>query len=198
MINRCGVDPFCIANGGVSPFALPEAQVHCDSDGYCMVGSALYAHYNIGGTYTVDWKAQRQAEIDAAIKAINKAFSTIAKNTGIDPNQQVPVWIQYKAGVWNVQLDCQAGAGCTVNQSQANASGWPDPVTFMHQGSPSWYFGSKFGFNAAHLIGSDPAAAHVDPFGPLNPLHYLIQLPAMLFPGGPVGHTTCSISGGCK
>jgi hypothetical protein len=152
----------------------------------------------VGGSYTVDWQAQRNAEINAAIKNIEQAFLLIARNMGLDPNQLVPVRVQHGYGVWNVALDCSAGAGCTVDPNIANASGWPDPITFMHQGNPSWYFGSRFGFNAGHLIGGDPAGAHIDPFGPLNPLHYLIQMPAMLFASGPVGHTFCSINGGCE
>jgi hypothetical protein len=86
----------------------------------------------------------------------------------------------------------------TVNSDDANASGWSDPITYMHNGDPSWYFGPLFGFDVGHLIGSDPVGAHIDSFGPLNPLHYLIQMPAMLFPGGPLGYATCSISGGCN
>lgn len=197
-VEACGVDIYCIQNGGIGPFGSPVAQIHCDSDGYCMTGSWAFSTYLVGGTYSIDWAGQRQAEINAAVNKINKAFSLIAKNMGLDPNQEVPVKVQYNYGVWNVQLNCDAGTGCTVDQNAANKAGWPDPITFMHQGDSSWYFGSLFGFDAGHLIGNDPAGAHIDPFGPFNPLHYLIQMPAMLFPGGPVGYTTCSISGGCN
>jgi len=34
--------------------------------------------------------------------------------------------------------------------------------------------------------------------GPLNPLHYLIQMPAMLFPSGAPMSGTCSMNGGCS
>ena len=195
-VEACGVDIYCIQKGGIGPFGSPVAQIRCKADG-CMTGSWVFSQY-VGGAYQVDWGAQRQAEINAAVGKINAAFALIANNLGLDPNQQVPVRVQFNYGVWNVQLNCDAGTGCTVDQNAANATGWPDPITFMHQGNSSWYFGSKFGFDAGHLIGSDPAGAHIDPFGPLNPLHYVLQMPAMLFPGGPVGYTTCSISGGCN
>lgn len=175
------------------------AQSACIGE-YCMVGSYVYSRQNIGGTYTVDWGAQMDAEISAAVKEIYKAFLRIATNKNLDPDLQVPVQVQYKGGVWNVTLDCNSGTGCTVNPNNANATGWPDPVTFVHH-NPSWYSGpwyAGFGFSVGHLIGSDPASAHIDPFGPLNPLHYLIQMPAMLFPSGPAGYTTCSINGGCN
>jgi hypothetical protein len=67
----------------------------------------------------------------------------------------------------------------------------------MHQGNSSWYFGSLFGFNAGHLIADDSAGAHIDPFGPFNPLHYIVQMPAMWDRPGDTVRTTCSISGGC-
>jgi RHS repeat-associated protein len=197
-VEACGVDSYCVQKGGIGPFGSPVAQWHCGTDGHCMTGSSVFSQYIVGGTYQVDWQAQRQAVIDAAIKKINGAFSLIAANLGLDPNQQIPVRVQYSYGVWNVRLQCDAGTGCAVDQNTANATGWPDPITFMHQGDPSWYFGSLFGFNAGHLIGSDPAGAHIDPFGPFNPLHYVIQMPAMLFPAGPVGYTSCSINGGCN
>jgi RHS repeat-associated protein len=177
-------------------FNSPNAQ-HACIDGYCMVGSYSFATANGDGTWTVNFQAQMSAEIKAAEKKINAAFSLIAQNLGLDPNSQVPVKIQYNAGVWNVSL-WNCADNCTVNASSADATGWPDPITYMHNGNSSWYFGSLFGFDAGHLIGSDPASAHIDPFGPLNPLHYLIQMPAMLFPGGEVGYTTCSLNGGCN
>jgi hypothetical protein len=77
-INRCGVDPFCIAKGGVTAFETPEAQVHCDPDGYCMVGSEVFSQYNVGGTYTVDWPAQKQAEINSAVNAFLKQEAALA------------------------------------------------------------------------------------------------------------------------
>lgn len=197
-VEACGVDTFCLQRGGIGPFGSPLAQIHCDSDG-CMTGSWQYSQYLIGGSFSVDWAAQKQAEIMAAINKIEGAFGLIAENLGLDPNQQVEVKVQYGYGVWNVSLVCSAGANCSVDANQANATGWPDPITYMHGGNPSWYFDSLFGFDAGHLIGgNDPAGAHIDPFGPFNPLHYLLQMPTMLFPRGPVGYTTCSISGGCQ
>jgi hypothetical protein len=195
-ILECGVDLFCIQNGGIGPFGSPVAQIHCDSDGYCMVGSRVFSQYEPGGTFDIDWKAQKREEIRSTVSQINKTFVLIARNLGLDPNAEVPVSIQYKSGVWNVALwNCTAN--CKVNQD-ANGSGWLDPITFMHKGDPSWYYGNVFGFDVGHVIGSDPASAHIDPFGPLNPLHYVIQLPAMIFPGGPTGYTRCSINGGCE
>jgi RHS repeat-associated protein len=196
---RCGINAACIARG-YNPFGSPLAQVHCyDDDGSgCQVGSYQFSHQNDDGTWTVDWVAQRQGQINAAINDIYQAFRLIAQNMGLDPSAQIPVGIQYNKGVWGVWLsDC--GTNCTVDPSQAQANGgWADPLTIFHQGNSSWYFGSLFGFDAGHLVGGNPASAHMDPYGPLNPFHALLQLPTMLYPPGPIGYTTCSVSAGCQ
>jgi hypothetical protein len=38
--------------------------------------------------------------------------------------------------------------------------------------------------------------AHVDPFGPMHPFHYLLQLPSMLFSASPKQGATCMLNGG--
>jgi hypothetical protein len=80
----------------------------------------------------------------------------------------------------------------------ANDGGWSDPITFLHHGASSWYFG--LWFDAGHLVdstGSFEINAHIDPFGPLNPLHYLIQLPSMMFGSSGKQGASCSLNGGC-
>ncbi len=97
--------------------------------------------------------------------------------------------------VWIPQLSDES-----VDTAAAKAGGaWSDPITFFHNGASSWYFG--FFSDAGHLVDSttmDPINAHIDPFGPLNPLHYLIQLPSMMFSPAPVQGATCSLNGGCN
>jgi hypothetical protein len=197
-IALCGVDPFCIANGGVSPFDMPEAQVKC-IDGYCMVGSANFAQYNIGGTYTVNWDAQMQAEINADENKIYKTFLVLAQNIGLAPDQSIKIGYKWAAGVWNVW--CPQGTSCEVNQARASENGWKDPLTAFH--SESWYQGPWYdsvGFDVGHFaVGLDGViGAHIDTFGPFNPFHYLIQMPEMLIPQSPTGYATCAISGGCS
>jgi hypothetical protein len=83
-------------------------------------------------------------------------------------------------------------------QAAADSGGWQDPLNCLHGGASSWYFG--WFFDSGHLVDSTPDVpinAHIDPFGPANPLHYLIQLPSMLFPGGAPGTATCAVNGGC-
>jgi hypothetical protein len=120
------------------------------------------------------------------------AFAGICKNIGCDPNAAYAVTSTYSAMVYNAQL--QSG---TVNKS--NFNGWfKDPLTYLHGGNPSWYQGCGLLFDTVHVIGSDPVSAHVDPFGPFNPFHYLIQMPAMLLPSGAPMSGTCSLNGGCS
>ena len=61
-IQACGVDGYCIGNGGIGPFGSPLAQIHCDSSG-CMTGSWQYSQYNVGGTISVDWGAQKAGDV---------------------------------------------------------------------------------------------------------------------------------------
>ncbi len=91
-------------------------------------------------------------------------------------------------------MKCDPGQ-CTVNQNNLDGY-WQDPLTNFHNGNPSWYSG--FFFDTPHIIGTDPISAHVDPFGPFNPLHDVIQLPSMLFPPGASGVATCAVVGGCS
>lgn len=96
--------------------------------------------------------------------------------------------------VWIPQLSDES-----LDAAAAKAAGaWSDPITFFHSGASSWYFG--FFSDAGHLVDSTataPINAHIDPFGPLNPLHYLIQLPSMIFSPNPNQMATCSLNGGC-
>ncbi|MGH9397429.1 MAG: hypothetical protein ACRD18_11340 [Terriglobia bacterium] len=69
----------------------------------------------------------------------------------------------------------------------------------MHKGDPSWYQGSPLDmFDVVHLIGGAALEGHEDPFGPLNPLHYIIQLPEMIVPAGGTYNAICTLMGGCN
>ena len=96
------------------------------------------------------------------------------------------------------------GSTDKVNRVTVKADGgWPDPITSYHNGADSWYFGVFA--DTPHLVdftvdqngNSVPINAHVDPFGPFNPLHYLIQLPLGKV-GGANWNGTCSAVGGCS
>jgi hypothetical protein len=175
----------------------PIAQVGC-VNGLCMVGSYSFATPNGDGTFSVNWQAQYQAEIQHSIDQINQAFEAMAKAQNLYPDQEITVQVQFKNGVWAVTCADQA---CLSAIPFQNGSSWSDPIGWFHHGDSSWYAGpwyDSFGFDVAYVVESDPATAHTDPFGPFNPLHYLLQLPAMLGSPGPLGTIQCSISGGCQ
>lgn len=139
----------------------------------------------------------KQAVLESHIYAV---FMVICNNMDCDPNHPFPVKYQNSAMVTNVSLKCEPGTGCIVDTNNLDGF-WSDPISWFHKdengnGLPSWYSG--FFSDTPHLIGSDPASAHIDPFGPFNPLHYLIQIPAMKFPAGASGTMTCSVNGGCN
>jgi hypothetical protein len=76
--------------------------------------------------------------------------------------------------------------------------GWKDAVNYLH-GANSWYFGYLWR-NSGHLVDATSKLtinAHIDPFGPLNPLHYLLQIPSMLISPGSQTKGTCSLDDGC-
>ncbi len=141
-----------------------------------------------GGFMTnAQYEAYKEQQALADIYAV---FKVICRNLGCDPKEMFSVNYSHSAMVWSVQVP-----GYTVDPNNLDGY-WSDPITRFHGGNPSWYSG--FFFDTPHLIGSDPISAHIDPFGPLNPLHYLVQLPAMLFPAGQSGTANCSVAGGCN
>ena len=133
-----------------------------------------------------DWATAIAALPESEIYA---AFQVMCQNMGCDPNQQFPVQYQNGNLVWSVSM------GGSVDEHNLDGY-WADPLTYLHGGNPSWYSG--YFFDTPHLIGSDPISAHIDPFGPLDPFHYLIQMPSMLFPPGQSGTATCALVGGCS
>lgn len=102
--------------------------------------------------------------------------------------------------VYNVSVSIPGDPFPQLNETAAqDAGGWHDPVTFMHSGADSYYFGSLL-WNSGHLVnstGTVPMNAHIDPFGPFSPLHYLLQIPSMILPGGDKRSAICSVNGGC-
>lgn len=91
----------------------------------------------------------------------------------------------------------------SVNAAAVN--GWSDPITSFHGGAHSWYLGGFLDgfFDTTHLVDSIDGGlginAHSDPFGPFNPLHYIVQIPlTALNPSGQSWSGTCSAVGGCS
>ncbi|HEV2416452.1 MAG TPA: RHS repeat-associated core domain-containing protein [Terriglobia bacterium] len=95
----------------------------------------------------------------------------------------------------NVQLP-----GNLANVAELESNGYQDPLDSFHNGNPSWYIGllGLFGFGEGHVV-ADPNGIqdHYDDFGPLDPLHELIQVPLGVFKSPPVP-ITCSFVGGCQ
>ncbi|HZQ17863.1 MAG TPA: hypothetical protein VFA90_04005 [Terriglobales bacterium] len=146
-----------------------------------------------------DWRTGIAALPESQVYS---AFLLIAKNQGLDPNKTVQIMSQYYAMVYSVWIPGLADQ--SLNPASAKADGgWSDPLTNLHAGAGSYYFG--FVFDAGHLVDSivksdgseDPINAHIDGAGPLNPFHYLLQLPSMIIPPSPSQQASCSINGGC-
>lgn len=134
-------------------------------------------------------------------------FRLMAINQAPDPDAQHIMYLRSYAMVVSEWPGTSDPAFESVNPYGAIAeSGWKDPVNFFH-GANSWYFGSLWR-NSGHLVDShwemksghlveEPISAHIDPYGPLNPLHYLLQIPSMLSSPGPTSAVTCSLRQGC-
>jgi hypothetical protein len=97
--------------------------------------------------------------------------------------------------VYSVWID--AGDALSDESADAQAAeadgGWKDPVNVFH-GADSWYFSSLWS-DSGHLVDANSIGslnAHIDPFGPLNPLHYLVQIRSMPAPVGLTATATCS------
>ena len=152
---------------------------------YSQTFSSLNAYF--------DWRTSIAALPESQVYM---SFAAMCQNQSCDPNQQFSVRYQNANLVWNVWNLTSASGSTPASVDVSNLDGyWSDPVTFLHQGNPSWYSG--YFFDVTHLIGGDAMGAHIDPFGALNPFHYLIQMPAMLFPPGRSGTAICSLAGGC-
>lgn len=120
---------------------------------------------------------------------IYATFAAMCRNQGCDPNQTFAVNYQFAKAVYNVSIN-----GFSLDTSNLGGY-WYDPSGFMHNGDASW--SSGYFLNTPHLIDSVPMSGHIDPFGALNPLHYLLQFPAMLFPASQWAAASCSLAGGC-
>jgi RHS repeat-associated protein len=210
-LDACGVDPFCIANGGVSPFDTPEAQVGC-VEGHCFVGSYAFAQYNIGGTYSVDFKTQYAAAVAAAIESLtrklNQAFAAAAEALHLKAGVAYYVWVRVAGLAPNITVydptsNWPYGCAAAPNVCQGQW-GEKDPISIVHNGNPSWYNGGLF--NAAHAVnlGDWGLEFHIDPFNPENGLagaagHILFDfIPYLANPHGPQGSVTCQVGVGCN
>lgn len=123
---------------------------------------------------------------------VYSVFAAEAKNKHLDPDKVYKVTVQWTtAGL--VPVVTVPGAG-PVDRS--NLPGYyPDPVRWFHHGHASWYHGLFY--NVTHLVATPlNISGHIDPFGPANPLHYIIQLPLGLVTGS-AQSAYCSVNGGC-
>jgi RHS repeat-associated protein len=123
----------------------------------------------------------------------------------IGTNDQEAVLVRHVGFTDNAQIP-----GDTLDEQSTSNDGWMDPLTSFHGGARSYYFGGPwrlFGFNAGHVAaGAGKSAApgleaHHDAFGPLNPLHWLLEsLPSLAIntrDSAVAQPYTCSIAGGC-
>ncbi len=117
-----------------------------------------------------------------------------ATNPCSGTNDSVSVWL--KGITYNGQIDSP------LDVAAAAQDGFQDPTGMMHNGDDSWYidsFAGLFGFEVGHVV-NDPYGmeVHYDDFGPLNPLHYVIQVPLGAIIQTPSQPYTCSVIGGCQ
>lgn len=110
-----------------------------------------------------------------------------------DESGPVPVVAQTVGHTLNVTLP-----GLPLDRSRAAAAGWRDPLTFTHGGRPSWYVGGLLSRNVGHVVDSPAgASAHRDSYGPLTPLHALLDWIPSYYYRGPARPYWCSRAGGC-
>jgi RHS repeat-associated protein len=194
---------------GGSPWGLPpeiaEAEAQYNSQFGIEFKGTLYGKYYDQVFSNWDEYANWATGIAALPESqMYQSFLLIASNQHIDPNALLMVGYQYAAMVYGVWVPDLADESVDSNAA-VNDGGWQDPLTGFHKGADSWYFGNLFGFDTGHLVdsivtdsGEIPINAHIDPFGPFNPFHYIIQLPSMLFGKGDPGTATCAVYGGCS
>lgn len=192
-LSDCGGNPNLPCNN-------PSAMQNCTLDGAptdCGMVNDIYGSgaacigsctLTVNGTNGLPYQIVQTA----GTSDIYAVFAAMCLNQNCDPFAPQNIGYQFAKGVYNVTW-----AHHTLNT--ANLAGyWKDPSTFLHNGYPSWFQGSPLDMlDVVHLIGSATLEGHEDPFGPLNPLHYLIQFPQMIVPAGGRYNATCSLVGGC-
>ena len=135
-IQACGVDSYCIGNGGIGPFGSPLAQIHCDSNG-CMTGSWQFSQYNVGGTISVDWGAQKAAEYEQALNAFHQQEEAVAAALGItveklrETYSTTPV---LGGGNWNFSTAELAALGVSLPDCSQDRCGSIPSLDFSHAG----------------------------------------------------------------
>lgn len=141
----------------------------------------------------VSTKSRQWARDDSPYRDFRLAFA-YSSRPGMGPQR---VEVQKIGHTLNVTLP-----GNPLNTRLAAARGWRDPLTFMHGGRSSWYVGGfprdLFGVRVGHVVDAAAgASAHHDWFGPLDPLHAILDwLPAYWYTG-PVRNYLCSVPAGC-
>ena len=186
--------PVGVAVGSMIGYVSPEMawgeKRYADNFGWLVQGSLYGKYYEPTFFSSLDAYFNWRTEIAALPESLlYSVFAAMCQNQSCDPDQVLRLQYTYAGLDYNVTW-----AGHAVDPSNL-AGYWADPVTFLHQGNGSWYSG--FFFDTPHLIASVPMSGHVDPFGPLNPLHYLTLIPSMLLPAGPPRVASCSLNGGC-
>jgi RHS repeat-associated protein len=124
----------------------------------------------------------------------------------IDPNKPITVVVRYVGTMYNVQIP-----GDLMNIDAADAAGFRDPLTVLHQGNTSYYIGrgNLLTIDAGHVVNDVRGIeAHFDSFGPYTLQHNLFEaLPSLFFntraqanaPGSSAQSVwSCSMSGGCR
>jgi len=161
-------------------------------DGYTFRSFAAWADFS---TSEAVW----QQELDRVNNGATAAFDALFENNGrLDPNAAYKVTVTDRGFSVEDTL-----TGYLLNVANAEQNGINDPFSLLFHPGASWYetdFLGLFGTDVTHLVlgPNGVAMGHVDPWGPLNPLHGIIQVLGGLIGGtSQWGTLTCSYANGC-
>jgi RHS repeat-associated protein len=182
-----------------TPSEMAAAEAQYASNFVWQVTGTLYGKYynetflNLGDYF--DWLTGIAALPESQAYQVYLLACQYATTPCSGTNDQISVW--QKGITYNGQLDQNP-----VDVAAVSEDGIQDPTTIMHDGDSSWYTGSLagwFGFEVGHVV-ADPngISVHYDDFGPLNPLHYIIQVPLGGVMNTAPATYTCSLVGGCQ
>ena len=141
----------------------------------------------------LDWRTSLAAQPQSQAYQVYMLACQYATNPCSGTNDSVSVWL--KGITYNGQINSP------LDVAAAAQDGFQDPTGMMHNGDDSWYIGSfagLFGFEVGHVVNNPyDEEVHYDDFGPLNPLHYVTQVPLGAIMGTTPTTYTCSVIGGC-
>jgi hypothetical protein len=138
------------------------------------------------------------------INQINAAYALGCQYATTPCGTNDKIKVRYVGSTYNVTLNENR-----LNQAEAAEAGYWDPLGYFHRepngtSDPSYYigFGGLFGINEAHVVATSVGVeAHYDPWGPLNPFHWIDSALSLLIntrnqarAGTPY---TCSVVGEC-